>query len=107
MKTLLLLLSPVAPHICKEMWELMGFEGVMALAAWPKYSEAAMKRSEVEIAVQVNGKVRGRLMISPDMTKEQAETELPKLPQVQEIIGGKEIQKMIFVPGRLCNLIVK
>ena len=107
LKTLILLLSPVAPHICEEMWELMGFEGELARTPWPKYSEAAMKRSEVEIAVQINGKVRGRIMVSPDMTREQAEAELPANLQIQEILGGKSIQKMIFVPGRLCNLIVK
>ena len=66
-----------------------------------------MKRSEVEIAVQVNGKVRGHLMISPDMTREQAEKELPALPEIREIAGGREIMKIIFVPGRLCNLIVR
>ena len=107
LKTLLLLLSPVAPHICEEMWELMGYGGRLALTPWPKYDEAAMKRSEIEIAIQVNGKLRGRLMVSPDMTREQAEKELPANPQVQEIIGDKQLQKMIFVPGRLCNLIVR
>jgi leucyl-tRNA synthetase len=107
LKTLLLLLSPVAPHICEEMWEALGFSGNLPLMPWPKYSEAAMKRSQVEIAVQVNGKVRGHLMISPDMTKEQAEKEVPLSPQVVEIIGDRSLQKMIFVPGRLCNLIVK
>lgn len=66
-----------------------------------------MKRTEVEIGVQVNGKVRGRIMVSPDMTREQAETELPQRSDVQQIVGGKAIVKVIFVPGRLCNLIVK
>ena len=107
LKTLLLLLSPVAPHMCEEMWEILQFEGVLALTSWPKYEEAAMKRSQVEIAVQVNGKVRGRIMISPDMTREQAEHELPSHPQIQEILGGKAIGKLIFVPGRLCNFILK
>ncbi|MEG2481178.1 MAG: leucine--tRNA ligase, partial [Clostridia bacterium] len=77
LQTLLLLLNPVAPHICEEMWEMLGYQGKLALTAWPKYDEAAMKRSEVEIGVQVNGKVRGRMMVSPDLTREQAERELP------------------------------
>ena len=68
LRTLLLLLSPVAPHLCEEMWELMAFGGVLALTPWPAYDQAAMKRSQVEIAVQVNGKVRGHLMVSPDLT---------------------------------------
>ncbi len=107
LKTLLLLLNPVAPHITEEMWELCGFEGTMMYAKWPEYDEKAMKRSEVEIAVQVNGKVRGRIMVSPDLTREDAEKELPARADVQEIVAGKTIAKVIFVPGRLCNLIVK
>ncbi|NLO86732.1 MAG: leucine--tRNA ligase [Clostridiales bacterium] len=108
LRTLLLLLSPVAPHICEEMWELMGYgtEG-LALEKWPVYDEVAMKRSEVEIGVQINGKVRGRIVISTDMTKEEAEKELPEMAEIKELVGDKAIVKMIFVPGRLCNLIVK
>ena len=107
LRALLLLLCPVAPHLCEEMWELLGFGGVLALTPWPAYDEAAMKRSEVEIAVQINGKVRGHLMVSPDLTPQQAAKELPELPRVRELTGGKDIVKVIFVPGRLCNLIVK
>ncbi len=107
LRTLLLLLYPVAPHICEEMWELMGFGLGMTFEPWPQYDETAMKRSEIEIAIQVGGKVRGRIMISPDMTREQAEKELPGNPQVKALVGDKQIVKLIFVPGRLCNLIVK
>ncbi len=107
LKTLTLLLYPVSPHICEEMWEQMGFGSGMTFEPWPVYSEEAMKRSEVEIAIQINGKVRGRIMIDPDMTREQAEKELPNNPEVQTIIGGRKIAKLIFVPGRLCNIIVK
>ena len=107
LKTLILLLYPVSPHICEEMWEVMGFGSGMTFEAWPTYSEAAMKRSEVEIAIQINGKVRGRIMINPDMTREQAETELPGNETVQTLVGDRKIVKLIFVPGRLCNMIVK
>ena len=107
LKTLLLLLYPVAPHICEEMWEMMGYGSGMTFEPWPKYDEEAMKRSEVEIAIQINGKVRGRIMIDPDMTREQAAKDLPVHPQVMALVGEKTIVKMIFVPGRLCNIIVK
>ena len=85
----------------------MGFGTELAREPWPKYSEAAMKRSEVEIGVQVNGKVRGRIMVSPDLTREQAERDLPERDDVKQIVGSKPIAKVIFVPGRLCNLIVR
>ena len=107
LRTLILLLSPVAPHICEEMWQAMGFGDGLALEPWPRYDEAAMKRSEVEIAVQINGKVRGHIMVSTDLTRDAAEKELPQHPEVQRLAGGKQIVKVIFVPGRLCNLIVK
>ncbi len=107
LRTLALLLYPVAPHICEEMWERMGFGSGMTFEPWPKYDEAAMKRSEIEIAIQINGKVRSRIMIDSDMTDEQAQIELRKRPEILALTMGRTVVKLIFVPGRLCNLIVK
>ncbi len=107
LRTLLLLLAPVAPHICEEMWEMMNFGGELAKTPWPTYDEEAMKCSEVEIAIQVNGKVRTRITIPADMTPQQAQEILPKHPEVIQIVGEKTLAKLIFVPGRLCNLIIK
>jgi len=105
--TLLKLLNPVAPHITEEMWELNGLGDPIHHQPWPQWDEAALVKSEVEIAVQVAGKVRGRIMVSADMTKEQAEAELPNHPDVQKILAGKTVMKVIFVPGRLVNFIAK
>ena len=107
LKTLLKLLNPVAPHITEEMWASLGFGEPIYKQSWPEWDEAAMVKSEVEIAVQVGGKVRGRIMIPADMTKEQAEKELPEHPEVQKLLAGKTLVKVIFVPGRLVNLIAK
>ena len=107
MRTLLLLLNPVAPHITEEMWERCGFEGTMVRQSWPTWDEAAMVRSEIEIAVQVCGKVRGRIRVPADMTKEQAEAELPAREDVQKLLGGKTVVKVIYVPGRLLNLVAR
>ena len=107
LKTLILLLAPVAPHICEEMWEQMGFGSGIAFEPWPKYDVQAMKRSEVKIAVQVMGKVRGHIMVSPDMTDAQAQAELPTRADLLAFVGDKQLVKLIFVPGRLCNLILK
>ena len=107
LRTLILLLSPVAPHICEEMWEEMGFGSELAFEPWPKYDEEAMKRHEVEIALQIAGKVKSHIMVPTDMTREQAEKELPSNPEVQRLVGDRQIVKLIFVPGRLCNLILK
>ena len=105
LKTLLLLLSPVAPHICEEMWEAQGFGAPIHHQPWPAYDEREMAVSEVEIAIQINGKVRGRIMIPADLTREQAEETLPNNPDVKALVGDKAIRKIIFVPGRLLNIV--
>ncbi len=107
LKTLLALLNPVAPHMTEEIWQTLGCEGILAYAPWPKWDEKALVKSEVEIAVQVCGKIRGRIMVSADMTKEQAEAELKNHPEVEKILAGKNVVKTIFVPGRLVNFIAK
>ena len=107
LKTLILLLAPVAPHICEEMWEEMDFGSGLAYEKWPVYDQKAMKRSEIEIAVQMNGKVRGHIMVSPDLTDALAQQTLPGRADVKAILGDKTLVKLIFVPGRLCNLIAK
>ncbi len=107
LRTLLLLLNPVAPHITEEMWQNQGFGDPIHHQKWPTWDEEALKKTEVEIAVQVCGKVRGRIMVPADMTREQAEKELPENPEVQKILAGKTVTKVIFVPGRLLNIVAK
>ena len=105
LKTLLLLLSPVAPHICEEMWEAQSFGAPIHHQPWPSYDEKEMALSEVEIAIQINGKVRGRIMIPADLNREQAEETLPNNPDVKALVGDKTIRKIVFVPGRLLNIV--
>ncbi len=107
MKTLIALLNPVAPHMTEEIWRNLGETTDLAYAPWPTWDEAALVKSEIEIAVQVCGKIRGRIMIPADMTKEQAEAELVNHPEVAKILAGKTVMKTIFVPGRLVNFIAK
>ena len=107
LKTLLALLNPVAPHITEEMWRNLGETTDLAYQPWPQWDEKALVKSEVEIAVQVCGKIRGRIMIPADMTREAAETELANHPEVAKILAGKTVMKVIFVPGRLVNFIAK
>ena len=107
LKTLLLLLSPVAPHICEEIWESRGYGGLICRQPWPAYDEKYLVADLVEIAVQVNGKVKARLMVPPDMDKAAGEAELPRRPEVLALTNGKQVVKTVFVPGRLLNLVVK
>ena len=105
LKTLMLLLNPVAPHICEEIWEAQGFGAPLHHQPWPSYDEKEMAVSEVEIAIQVNGKVRGRITIPVSLTREEAEKTLPDHPQVKVLTEGKTIRKVIFVPGSLINIV--
>ncbi|MBQ9211385.1 MAG: leucine--tRNA ligase [Clostridia bacterium] len=107
LETLLKILSPVAPHVCEEMWQNLGHAEPIHHQPWPVWDEAALQKSEVEIAVQINGKVRGRIHIPADLTRESAEKELPENPEVQKLTAGKQIVKVVFVPGRLLNIVVK
>ena len=106
-KTLLLLLSPVSPHICEEIWQQMGYGQPVYTQAWPQYDENSLVRDEIEIAVQINGKVKGKLMVPAAMTREEGAAQLPASDIVQKLTAGKQIVKCIYVPGRLLNLVVK
>ncbi len=106
LRALLLLLNPVAPHVTEEMWELCGFGTPLYAQPWPKWDEAALVLDTVEIAVQINGKVRGRIVISASMTQEEAAQSLPNHEKVLELLGGQSIKKLIYVPGRLLNIVV-
>ena len=106
LETLLILLNPVAPHITEEMWERMGHEKSIALSAsWPAFDEEKTRRDEVEIAVQICGKVRARLMIPADLPKEGAQEYFLAKPEVQKLVDGKTIKKFVFIPGRLVNIV--
>ena len=106
-KALLLLLSPVSPHICEEIWQNQGYGEPVYTQPWPQYDEKFLVRDEVEIAVQLNGKVKGKLMVPVTMTKEEAQAALPASDEVKRLVGDKQIVKCIYVPGRLLNLVVK
>ena len=111
MRTLLLLLSPFAPHVVEELWEMLGFaakEGKMACQSqWPAYDEAKTVASTVEMAVQVNGKLKGSIKMPTDSAEEAVVAEALKVEKVQKATEGMKIVKTIHVKNRLVNLIVK
>ena len=106
-KTLLILLNPFAPHITEEIWELQGFGRTVAEQQWPKYDPEKCKDSVVEIAVQVNGKIKARINLAADCTKEDALAAAKAHPQAAQALDGKTVVKEIFVPGKLLNIVVK
>ena len=107
MRVLIQLLNPVAPHITEEINELLGSAEELVRERWPQYDAAALVKDTVEIALQINGKLRGRAEIPASLTREQAEAYFLSRDDVKEILGGKPVAKLIFVPGRLVNIVVK
>ena len=99
------LLSPVCPHIAEELWEKLGHNGTISYEAWPAYDEAKIVDEEVEIVIQVNGKVKTKLMVPTDASKEALEGIAMDDDRVKEQIEGKTVRKVITVPGKLVNIV--
>ena len=100
-----LLLAPIAPHICHSLWSALGNSEAVADAAWPKLDESALVRSSIELVVQVNGKVRGKIQVAADASKESIEELALADSNVQRFTDGVTIRKVIVVPGRLVNIV--
>lgn len=104
--TFLRVLAPFAPHVTEELWERAGGEGSIHLSEWPTYDESALTAEEVTVIVQVMGKRRGALTLSPESTKEEALAAAKEIPAVAAILGGKEPSRVVYVPGKILNLVV-
>ncbi|MGD8451264.1 MAG: class I tRNA ligase family protein [Phycisphaerae bacterium] len=102
----LLLLAPFAPHISEELWSRLGHEDLVTQATWPLYDESLTRDETVEIAVQVNGKVRARLAVPREASEEELTAAARGHEAVARAVGDKEIRRVIVVPGRLVNLII-
>ncbi|ETT56310.1 leucyl-tRNA ligase [Paenibacillus sp. FSL R7-269] len=100
------MLSPLAPHIAEELWQLLGHEGSISYVAWPAYDEALTVDAEVEIVVQVNGKIVQRALISAEMGQQEMQDHALALPNVKAGVEGKTVRKIIAVPGKLVNIVV-
>ena len=106
-KTYLILLNPFAPHMTEELWQQAGFEGMLNEAEWPKYDEAKCADSTVEIAVQVNGKIKARISVAADISAPDAIASAKADGAVAAAIDGKNIIKELYVPKKLVNIVVK
>jgi leucyl-tRNA synthetase len=106
-ETLVLCLSPFAPHLAEELWEKLGHPPSIATAAWPSFDEALCQDDEIEIGVQVNGKVRGRVTLSRTASEEDARRVGLAEVNVAKFTEGKPLVKVIYVPGKILNFIVK
>lgn len=101
------MIAPLAPHIADEMWEILGGEGSVYNAPWVEYKEEYLAQDEVQIPIQVNGKLKDRVMIATGLSKEDAETYIKSCEGFAEWIGDKSVAKIIVIPDKLVNIVVK
>ena len=107
METFTLLLAPLAPHAAEELWQILGHDQTLAYEPWPTYDPALLKDEEIEIPVQVNGKLRGRVVVPADADGAAASRPRPARDErIAALLEGKTIRKVVVVPGKLVNFVV-
>jgi leucyl-tRNA synthetase len=111
LRTLLILLNPFAPHLSEELWSRMsqkfsGFDGQVSAQPWPIWDEQVLTENEVDIVIQVNGKLRDKITLKRDTDRAQLETTILALPKIKEAVSGKHIRKLIVIPNKLVNVVV-
>ncbi len=105
MRTFLILLNPFAPHLACELWERLGSSGDIAGQSWPDYDERLLLEDEVEIVVQINGKVRDRMTVSIHASEEELKAAVLTSPKIEQLIAGKIVRKVVVVPKKLVNIV--
>ena len=106
-ENLIRVLSPFTPHICEEMWETLGHTNSVYTESWPEYDEKALVKDEIEIVIQVNGKLKEKLSVANGLTKEEQEKLVMERENTKQLIGDKTIVKVVSGPGKLVNIVVK
>lgn len=106
LEAVVLMLSPILPHVCHRLWLDLGHEGAVLEQSWPVHDPEALVRDEVQLVVQVNGKLRGRISVAADASAEQVQAIAMADPNVQRFVEGKPLRKAIVVPNKLVNLVV-
>ena len=102
-----MLLAPFAPYLAHELWEMLGEKASLLRAPWPKYDPALAKEDEIEIPVQINGKLRSRIVVPADAPEDAVRARAQADEKISAMIAGKQIVKVIVVPGKLVNIVVR
>ena len=105
-EAILTLLSPMVPHFCEELWQRTNHPTTLAKTTWPKFDPEAAKEDEITLVIQVNGKLRSRLQVAPDMTEDAVKEKAMEDGNIQKFIKGKTIRKVIVVKSKLVNIVV-
>jgi len=107
LRAIVVMLSPIVPHITQELWTMMGKTESLFSTQWPKHDENALVVSEVEVVVQINGKIRDKMMISAELDPKGMQEAALSSDKIKAMIDGKQVAKVIAVPKKLINIVVK
>jgi leucyl-tRNA synthetase len=107
LEAMIVLVSPFVPHIANELWYQLGHSESLDQVPWPNYSEAALTEDRLLIVVQVNGKVRNKITVPADMDRSRIEAEALQDERVRSVVGDRRVQKVVYVPRRLVNIVVE
>ena len=106
LELLILMLNPMVPHLAEELWEMLGNEEMLAHSAWPKFSPELAAENQVEVVVQVNGKLKSRIQVEAGMGEEELVKRVKADPKVAQMLDGRRILKTVVVPDKLVNLVI-
>jgi leucyl-tRNA synthetase len=106
-QNLLLVMAPFTPHVCEELWQQLGMEGSIHKMKWPVFDEAALVKDAVEIVVQINGKIKDKIQVPTALTQKELEERALGNEKIKALVGGMTVVKVIAVPGKLVNIVVK
>jgi leucyl-tRNA synthetase len=106
LELLVLMLSPMAPHLCEELWEMLGNSQGLDAAGWPEYAPELAAEEQVDIVVQINGRVRGKISVEAGLDENELARRAEADPKVKAALDGKKIVKRVVVPNRLVNLVI-
>ena len=104
---LVLMLAPMAPHVSEELWEILGHSGGLARTEWPKFREDLAKEEQFEVIIQINGRVRGKILVDDSIGEEELVERAIHDPRIAQLLAGKKIVKTIVVPRKLVNIVVQ
>lgn len=105
-RTVVLLLAPIAPHMCEELWEKLGQSVCVVKTQWPACDESALVQDEIQVIVQINGKLRGRFQVASDITDGDLKALIVSDDKIKTYLEGKEIKRFVYVPGKLANIVI-
>jgi leucyl-tRNA synthetase len=102
-----LMLAPMAPHIAEELWEMLGNQGGISKAKWPRYREDLTREEQIEIIIQINGRLRGKMVVEENLGEDETRERAMTDPRIAPLLVGKQIVKVVVVPKKLVNIVLR